>query len=86
MRGHASKQGAMFLRINIEEKVPADHPLRAVKRRCDRIPADLEADQMVPHVPVRSHCRIRADDEAGQVRRRAAIKNSLCHPPAHWYI
>ena len=26
---------------------------------------------MVPHVPVRSHCRLRADDEAGQARRRA---------------
>jgi len=28
MRGHVSKQEAMFLMINIEEKVPADHPLR----------------------------------------------------------
>jgi transposase len=33
--------------------------------------ADVEADQIVPHVPVRSNCRLRADDEAGQARRRA---------------
>jgi len=34
----------MFLMINIEDKVPADHPLRAVKRRCDRILADMRRD------------------------------------------
>ena len=41
MRGHVSGQGPMFMMINIEDKVPADHPLRAVKRRCDRILADV---------------------------------------------
>ena len=44
MRGHVSGQGPMFLMINIEDKVPADHPLRAVKRRCDRILADMRRD------------------------------------------
>ena len=44
MRGHASKQGPMFLMINVEDKVPQDHPLRAVKRRCDVILADMRRD------------------------------------------
>lgn len=44
MRGHVSGQGPMFLMINIEDKVPADHPLRAVKRRCDRILAYMRRD------------------------------------------
>ncbi|HUW99522.1 MAG TPA: IS5 family transposase [Phycisphaerae bacterium] len=44
MRGHVSGQGPMFLMIHIEDKVPADHPLRAVKRRCDRILADMRRD------------------------------------------
>jgi hypothetical protein len=35
MRGHARQQGPMFLMINVADKVPQDHPLRAVKRRCD---------------------------------------------------
>ena len=44
MRGHVSGQGPMFLMIHIEDKVPADHPLRAVKRRCDRILAAMRRD------------------------------------------
>ena len=44
MRGHASKHGPMFLMINVEDKVPLDHPLRAVKRRCDAILADMRRD------------------------------------------
>ena len=44
MRGHVSGQEPMFLMINIEDKVPTDHPLRAVKRRCDRILADMRQD------------------------------------------
>ena len=30
--------------INIEDKAPADPPLRAVKRRCDQILADMRRD------------------------------------------
>lgn len=44
MRGHASKQGPMFLMINVEDKVPPDHPLRAIKRRCDGILTDMRRD------------------------------------------
>jgi transposase len=44
MRGHASQQGPMFLMINVEDKVPQDHPLRAIKRRCDVILADMRRD------------------------------------------
>jgi transposase len=44
MRGHTNKQVPMFLMINIEDKVPQDHPLRAIKRRCDAILADMRRD------------------------------------------
>ena len=35
MRGHASQQGPMFLMINVEDKVPQDHPLRAIRTMTD---------------------------------------------------
>ena len=35
MRGHASGQSNLFVKINLEELVPADHPLRAIKRMAD---------------------------------------------------
>ena len=33
MRGKSDGQATMFVMINMEEKVPADHPLRAIKRQ-----------------------------------------------------
>jgi hypothetical protein len=36
MRGRPDAQPMMFLMINLEDKVSQDHPLRAVKQRCDR--------------------------------------------------
>ena len=35
MRGHASRQTNLFVKINLEELVPKDHPLRAIKRMAD---------------------------------------------------
>ncbi len=35
MRGRASRQTNLFVRINLEELVAADHPLRAIKRMAD---------------------------------------------------
>lgn len=44
MRGRPDAQPAMFLMINLEDKVPEDHPLRAVKQRCDRILRAMSRD------------------------------------------
>ena len=44
MRGRTSKQQPIFLMINLETKVPQDHPLRAIKGRCDRILSDMRKD------------------------------------------
>lgn len=44
MRGASQEQGMFWLMINLEEKVPQDHPLRAIKRRCHAIFRDLRAD------------------------------------------
>lgn len=35
MRGHIRRQTNLFVNINLEELVPADHPLRAIKRMAD---------------------------------------------------
>ena len=44
MRGRPDAQPAMFLMINLEDKVPQDHPLRPVKQRCDRILRAMSRD------------------------------------------
>lgn len=37
MRGQVNHQASMFIALNIEDLVPQDHPLRAIKRWCDSI-------------------------------------------------
>ena len=44
MRGHVSKQQQMFVVVNLEEKVPGDHPLRAIKRQADAILTAMRKD------------------------------------------
>jgi transposase len=44
MRGRTDCQSQMFLMINLEQKVPLDHPLRAIKRRADAILRDMRRD------------------------------------------
>lgn len=44
MRGQVSGQQAIFHTINIEEKVPADHPLRSIKRQCGLIFEEMRRD------------------------------------------
>ena len=44
MRGRTSEQQQFWLMINLEERVPQDHPLRAIKRRCHAIFRDMRRD------------------------------------------
>jgi len=44
MRGHVDRQGTMFVAFDLESRVPADHPLREIKRWCDRILASMSRD------------------------------------------
>ena len=44
MRGHVTKQQPLFLMLDVETMVPADHPLRPIKRRCDTILAAMRRD------------------------------------------
>ncbi len=44
MRGRSDEQGRLWLIINLEEKVPQDHPLRPIKARCRRIFGEMRAD------------------------------------------
>lgn len=44
MRGQVERQRSMFVIFDAEERVPEDHPLRAIKRRCDAILAAMSRD------------------------------------------
>lgn len=44
MRGNVDQQQPMFIAFNLEERVPDDHPLRPIKRTCDRILAQMSRD------------------------------------------
>jgi transposase len=48
MRGEDTQQGAMFSYITLERRIPADHPLRAIRRLTDRALARMsgEFDQL----------------------------------------
>ncbi len=43
MRGDEQQQAAMFSYINLEQRVPAEHPLRAVRQMVDQALRDLSA-------------------------------------------
>lgn len=44
MRGHVDPQGSMFSYFSPESRVPAEHPLRAIKRDADTVLASLSAE------------------------------------------
>lgn len=43
MRGKVDRQQSMFVALDLEAVVPDDHPLRAIKARCDRILAEMSS-------------------------------------------
>src|SRR5277367_1253763 len=43
MRGDEKQQGAMFSYINLEQRVPAEHPLRAIRQMVDQALGGLSA-------------------------------------------
>jgi transposase len=58
MRGDEKQQGGMFSYVSIEERVPPDHPLRAIRRLVDQILARMSkrfdkmyADNGRPSIP-----------------------------------
>jgi len=44
MRGRVSGQPTFFLTVNLESDIPADHPLRPIKKRADAILKDMRRD------------------------------------------
>lgn len=44
MRGRVDRQQAMFVAFDVEQFVPADHPLRKVKRWADAVLAEMSRD------------------------------------------
>lgn len=44
MRGQVDRQQSMFVAFTIEDRVPADHPLRPIKDWCDRVLAKMSRD------------------------------------------
>jgi len=43
MRGHVDPQGALFSYISLEERVPADHPLRRIRSQADLILREMSS-------------------------------------------
>ncbi|MCH8841686.1 MAG: transposase, partial [SAR324 cluster bacterium] len=41
MRGQDTQQGALFSYVSLEERIPADHPLRAMRKMVDEALRDL---------------------------------------------
>lgn len=52
MRGQVDRQQPLFVTLSLEELVPADHPLRSIKRQCDAILALMRADFHAAYSPV----------------------------------
>ena len=44
MRGEECSQDGLFSYVSLEQRVPQDHPLRAIRRLTDRVLASLDAD------------------------------------------
>ena len=44
MRGQVDPQGGLFSYFSVEERIPADHPLRRVKAQADAVLASMNAD------------------------------------------
>jgi transposase len=44
MRGDENQQPAMFSYVNLDQRVPADHPLRAIRAMADQALAELSSD------------------------------------------
>lgn len=44
MRGQVDSQGGLFSYFSVEERIPADHPLRRVKAQADAVLASMNAD------------------------------------------
>jgi transposase len=44
MRGRSTSQETMFVMFNVEASIPDNHPLRAIKIRCDSILKDMSRD------------------------------------------
>jgi transposase len=44
MRGQVDRQRSMFVALDVEQRVPEDHPLRAVKAWCDEVLASMSRE------------------------------------------
>jgi transposase len=51
MRGRATRQPNLFVQINLEDLVPADHPLRAIKRLADEALAAMTRTFAAAYAP-----------------------------------
>lgn len=51
MRGRPNRQPNLFVQLNLEQLVPADHPLRAIKRMADEALASMSRTLTAPYAP-----------------------------------
>ncbi len=55
MRGRPNRQPNLFVQINLEELVPADHPLRPIKRMADEALAAMNRTFAAAYCPAARH-------------------------------
>ena len=75
MRGADEQPGSMFSYVSLEERVPADHPLRAIRRITDRALARLSPQFGQAVYQFRA-----AVDPAGEAVARVAAAGALHDP------
>ena len=52
MRGQLDRQESLFVVISLEQRVPAQHPLRPIKRRCDELLAQMNRQFNAAYSPL----------------------------------
>jgi len=68
MRGNEDKQQQLFRYVSLEERVPADHPLRCIRRVVDEIQSGMSKGETAG---------------AGEGRLAGAIRGGRLQPLAH---
>ncbi len=52
MRGTDERSGSLFSYVDLEERVPEDHPLRVIREIANRALSDLSADFAAMYTPL----------------------------------
>jgi transposase len=94
MRGDERMQGLMFATMVLEDRVPADHPLRAIRRLVDPILRDLSPQFEAlysqtgrPSIPPEQRLRALQQQLLYSIRSERQLVEQLdCHLLSRWFV